>query len=403
MALQFAVGGAIIPFFTILLRDRGLELSQISTILFWSSSTLLFFPFMCGMLSDRFIPLNRMFTILNTSVVVFLLWFQSQASFIGMMLTYLAFYACIHPTFTLINALNFHHLKHPHEQFGKVRAWGSMGWTIPSVFLFFYFFNKEHRDMEVTVLVGIALAIGMTLCTFFLPHTPPAGAGKNSSKSKGGHSFKYWSAAGKLLRNPDYLTILISFFLISGSFTILVFYSPPYLEDKGVNRIWIGPIQCLGVVLEIMFFPSLRHFIRRWGYFGTVLFGSLCLVVRQFLYVFSENVWLLSASYTLAGLVIVFYHIGGSILVNAIAPRELRATAQTLLVFFGSGLGPMFANWMVGVLTRTFPGDLHPVFLFSAILAALAAMVILLRGKKLDDAAHHPDSNDVKRSKQSFS
>src|SRR5258708_26503049 len=49
MALQFAVGGAVIPFVTLLLRDRGLDFSHISQIFLASSGTLLVFPFLWGL------------------------------------------------------------------------------------------------------------------------------------------------------------------------------------------------------------------------------------------------------------------------------------------------------------------------------------------------------------------
>ena len=92
----------------------------------------------------------------------------------------------------------------------------------------------------------------------------------------------------------------------------------------------------------------------------------------------------LSAAIVLAGMVIVFYHMGVSILVNAMAATEVRSTAQTLLVFFGSGLGPMCANWMAGRLTGHFGNSLRPVFFFAVALAALAALLIAVRGRQLN-------------------
>src|SRR5438128_800531 len=110
MALQFAVGGAVMPFARIFLRDRGLDMSQVSQVLFASSSTLLLFPFFWGMLADRFMPLNRLFTLLNVGAAIALGILSLQHTFLGLLLAFTVFYACFNPTLTLINALSFHHL-----------------------------------------------------------------------------------------------------------------------------------------------------------------------------------------------------------------------------------------------------------------------------------------------------
>src|SRR5438270_9531058 len=78
MLVQFAAGGAVIPFVTLVLRDRGLDLSRISQVFLASSATLLVFPFLWGMLADRYVPLNRLFTILNVCAGAVLIGFAQQ-------------------------------------------------------------------------------------------------------------------------------------------------------------------------------------------------------------------------------------------------------------------------------------------------------------------------------------
>jgi hypothetical protein len=54
----------------------------------------------------------------------------------------------------------------------------------------------------------------------------------------------------------------------------------------------------------------------------------------------------------------------------------------------------MFANWAAGHLAARAGNELRPVFLFAAALAALAGLLILSRGRKLNHAAHRaaPDA-----------
>jgi MFS family permease len=381
MLLQFAIGGSIFPFITILLRDRGLHYGEISLIFLASSSTLLVFPFFWGMLADRYIPIQRLFTFLNFFAIVFLAAFAGQTSFWGLLISFTLFQAFFHPTLTLVNPLCFHYLQNPREQFARLRAWGSMGWIIPALPMFAWFAWNDNGSADFVVYLAMVLACGMVAVSLRLPPTPHDG---QSAELKVRARQAYWPALKKLVRNWNYLTLLGSMFLVAASFSLLVYYSPPVLEELGVQRQWIGPIQCIGVVFEVLMFRFLPRMIVRWNYSGCMLAGCLALVARHLLFAYSDNALLLSASYLLVGVVIVFYTTGVSLLVNVIAAVEVRATAQTLLVFFGSGLGPMSANWAAGKLAVQAGDSLQPVFMLAAGLAGLASLLILLRGTRLN-------------------
>jgi len=393
MTLQFSVGGAVIPFITILFRERGMDFAFISQVFLAASCGLLVFPLIWGMLADRFIPLNRLFTLLNLLIVSLLAILTTQNSKPGLLIVFCLFYACFNPSLSLINALSFHHLQYPQEQFGRLRAWGSLGWIIPSLPIAVWLTAAPNVRLEFVLYLGMGLSLAMALAAFLLPHTPSgtqAGGGAASGTAPLNRPTQgaYWPAVKRLLTNMDYLVILVSFFLVAGSFFLLTFYSPPFLVEMGVPRAWIGPVQSLAVVVEIFLFRHLPRVLGRWNYTVSILIGCGALVVRHLLFAGLENPWLLSFSYVFAGAVIVFYHNGVSILVNAMAGPEVRATAQTLLVFVSSGLGPMFANFMAGRLVGSNGDGLHAVFLFAAILPGLAGILILIRGRSLNRCGH---------------
>jgi MFS family permease len=73
-------------------------------------------------------------------------------------------------------------------------------------------------------------------------------------------------------------------------------------------------------------------------------------------------------------------------MVNYLATNAVRASAQTLLVLAGSGLGPLITNLVVGLLVGEGEGGLKWVFVFAAVLAFLAGVVIFLRGEKFEIA-----------------
>ncbi len=383
MLCQFAVGGAVIPFAGLFLRERGLSYVEASQVFALSSSMLLVFPFLWGMVADRLIPIDRLFSLLNVLALGAMAYLFRQWSYTGLLIGFLLFYSCYHPTFTLINALCFHHLSSPEQQFGKVRAWGSIGWIVPSLPIYLWLAWKPEAELGFILYIGMTAAAAMTIVTLVLPRTAVADRPEPGEKH-GKQAPHYWDDIRVLMRNGNYVAILIAFFLISGSFSLLTYYSPPYMASLGLAREWIGPIQCIGVILEIIVFPFLRVLLVRWGYRRCLVFGSLCLVVRHLLFAHSSSLWVLSLSYVFAGLLVVFFHIGASIMVNELASNRVRASAQTLLVLAGSGLGPLVTNAAVGLLIGDNDAALHRVFWFAAILAMLAAIVIFVRGERFD-------------------
>ena len=388
MILQYAVGGAIIPFITVLLRDRGLTVAQISLILSANSAALIFSPFFWGMIGDRYIPLNRLFVVMNLLAAIALGFFAIHPGFWGSLISFTLFYACFQPTPTLVNALCFRHLDNPIEDFAPLRAWGSLGWILPSLPIFCYFALHPVKNFEFIIYLTLGLSLLMAATAFILPHTPPGAAHRQPDR----HRLTYFQAMKRLIHNPGYLAVLASYFLISASFCIQAFYSPPRLSDLGLGRAWIGPVQCIGVVVEIICFYYRKPFLKWTGYAGSVLAGSLVLVARQVLFATSDNLALLCASYVLVGMTVVFYHIGVSIVVDALADEEVKATAQSLLLLCSSGLGPLFANWAVTGIIRWSGPDLKVVFWFSTVLAAAAAVTLWLGRRKMTPHAQTPAS-----------
>ncbi len=389
MLLQFAVAGAVLPFVTLFFQDRGLDITQISRIFSSASGLLLIFPFLWGMLADRYIPLNRLFSILNVLLVVLLLSFAKQKEFTGLLIGYVTFYVCMNPSLVLLNPLSFHHLEDARRDFGGLRSWGSIGWMLPSGIVFFWLAANPRLDLSITVYLGAAIAGLMLLVSFFLPHTPIGVLHEKDATEK---PIGYLGAVKQLMSNPAYLILLVVYFLVASSFAIQAIYSPALFEQVGLERKWIGPAQCVGVILEVFLFQWQKRFLHRLSYAHTILVGAVCMLLRHLVFVFSSNLTLLILSHLFTGMVIVFHHIGASILVNAIAPKEVRSTAQTLLVLFGSGLGPMFANFCIGWIAQETNQNLRMIFVFATVLAGIGTLLLIL-GTKCLNASTHPDDS----------
>jgi len=373
MTLQYAVGGALFPFVTLLLRDRGLSVTQISTTLMCGAAVMLVAPFFWGMLADRYIPLNRLFVVMNLLSVAALGVLAFQTAYLPIVLAFTAFYACFMPTPILTNALALQHLPDPQRQFAHIRAWGSAGWVLPSLPIFAWLILSGTTQLDFLLWLTMALGLAMAGTALRLPHTPPGALRRSADPAPVG----YWVALKRLLANLDYLVVIGAYLLVASSFVIQAFYSPVRLEDLGMTRPWIGLAQSLGVVWEIVLFFGRSAIVNRLGVTGSISVGCGALVVRQFLFAYADQLWILALSYLLVGTTVVLFHIGVNLLVAALAAPEVKSTAQTFLTLCSSGLGPILANATVGRLTAGGAADLTPVFLFGAVLAAAASLVLL--------------------------
>lgn len=380
MLMQYAACGAVIPFVSMWLVDRGLNYHQISHIIMTSAAVLLVAPFFWGMVADRFVPLDRVLLLVNVLGAAALVVLAQQHQFQGLLVAYVAYTAFIFPTFHLINALGFHHLARPEASFSGLRAWGSVGWIVPFLPIALWTAWRPEAGLNFIMYLGMGLGLTMAVLAWFLPHTPCGARKKNPIT---GRSAAYLSAVRELLSNPNYLVVLLSMFLLSGSFSLVTFYSPPFLEELGMPRPWIGPAQAIGVVFEVWLFQHQPDLIRRLNLVRTVVLGCLALVCRNLMFSVLSDVWWLAMSYLLAGAFVVLYHIGASMLVNRLATDAVRASAQTMMGICSMGLGPMFANWMAGRLAAMSGNNLRPVFLFATFLAMLATLLIVAANKSL--------------------
>ena len=386
LLLQYGIGGAVFPFIALFFRDRGLSFTEVSYIFASVSAGLLVFPFLWGMLADRFIPLNRLFIVLNLLIAGFLVVFSTQTRFLGMLPAFVAYAVCSNPSMILLNPLCFHYLENPRTQFGRLRAWGSLGWILPSGAIYAWLVLHPGTDLVFTVYLGIALAVAMVAVSFRLPHLPPGALHVGPLHAPG---ISYLESVKRLFRNGGYVTALAVYFLVASSFGIQGIYAAPLLEDAGLPRHWIGPSQCIGVFVEIILFRWQSTLLSRMSISGTVLVGIGAMIVRHLIFTFSDNLWLLVGSHALTGIVIVYHHIGISVLINAIAPREVRSTAQTLMILFGSGVGPMLANLAIGSITSATGQNLRMVFAFATGLAVLGGLLLIARAKRLNAAVAH--------------
>ena len=86
------------------------------------------------------------------------------------------------PTWSLTASVALAHVREPAREFPLIRVMGTIGWIAVSVTsLVASQFEWNIEKTAWPLWIGAALAIVTGIYNFFLPHTPPRGAGKRVS------------------------------------------------------------------------------------------------------------------------------------------------------------------------------------------------------------------------------
>jgi len=316
-------------------------------------------PFTGGQMADRWMPTQWFLAGVHVVGGVILLVLAREKSFatvtVGMAL-YSLLYA---PTLALTNSLAFHHLK-SEKEFGAIRVWGTIGWIVAGLVLTGWrsgslLLQPLLGACDSLMLAGIFSLIMGGFC-FTLPHTPPAREAPDPLAFR---------KAFVLLKDRNFLIFMLIAFVVT---TELQFYygpTPQFLEGpmKISNKL-IPATMTVAQIAEIIAMAVLLPIgLRAWGIRKCLAVGVIAWPIR---YVFFSlgpvgplaiMKPLVIASMTLHGLGYTFFFVVSQIFVDMVAPRDIRASAQSLLMLVtlgvGNWLGTQFTGYIVGRFLAT--------------------------------------------------
>src|SRR5262245_7810046 len=143
MCLRYAVPGALLPLFSVRLRELGFTPVQIGVAFAAQALPALIAPFFAGQAADRWWPAERCLAVASFLAGI-LLWVQAElTSPWSVCLVTLGCWLLLTPSITLGSAVCFAHLRSPTRQFGPVRMWGTVGWMVSGWLLGTWFANPD--------------------------------------------------------------------------------------------------------------------------------------------------------------------------------------------------------------------------------------------------------------------
>jgi nucleoside transporter len=380
MFLQYAIWGAWSPVLSDYLINR-LEFSGTQVGIIYSLLPLatIVTPFIGGQVADRYFASQKVIALLHLiggGLLLFTSTVTNYSTMIWLMLFYCLLYA---PTLALTNSVAFINLKDSEKEFGIIRVWGTIGWIVAGLVLMGWRHLPQSGEAfairgDTLFLAGI-FSIIMGFQAFSLPHTPP--------KKKGSNPLAFVEAI-KMMRDKNFLVFVIISFVVA---TELMFYyvlTAPFLtSDKiGLSSASVPGVMVIAQAAEIFVLAILLpYFITKIGIRNVLVIGVLAWPIRYIIFAVGKPSWLVIASLSLHGFCFVFFFAAAFIYVDTVSPRDIRHSAQSLimLVTYGIGnyIGSLFAGEVQEFFTTPKGTNWTGVFIVPCILTVLCALAFL--------------------------
>ncbi len=357
MFFQYAVWGAWTPVLSASLGGRlnatGAEIGGIYGILWFAC---IITPFIGGQIVDRYMP-SQVFLGIAAAICSVSAWMMSQQSTLGGLAMWMWVWAIFYaPTLGITNAIVFHHLSKQQlteaereRGFSIIRTAGTIGWIVSSLLLYTYLNSKPavpkgtwapFEELQLTAILGIFL----TILAFFVPNTPP------SKEAKDPWAFM---KAFKLFKDvPGFTVFMIISFVAATEFQFYYLTTGPFMEQGlKIDHALISPFKSIAQWAEIICLGVLTPIsLRKLGLKTTLVIGTLAWPLRYLVFAMQKPVWLVLASMSFHGIGFAFVFVTSYIFIDRIAPKDIRASAQSLYNLVALGLASFVGTLFSGRL-----------------------------------------------------
>ena len=370
-AAFFFTWGVFLPYWTgWLTNEKGLSVLHASIIMGAGMvargiSTFVFFPVATKLLSIR-----RVMTWTAFASLLIMTLYIFVDTFIPLLIITIVF-SLVYPNLlpamessasVLIQTERIH--------YGKSRSFGSIGYTVGLLLIGAVTAIWSEQAILWVMLIGLALV------WYF--HTRPAPPSLTiqpeirESKNKK-------SEVKRLITSKPFVTVLTLSILLQGAHASYYNYGFIYLQDLGVNSLYIGLVLIVAVLLEILFFARADLYFSKTKVSTMYLIAASGSTLRWVLIFLFPTVWVFVISQLLHAVSFGVAHYAFIQFISKRLSQNEIPTAQGMYASLAMGLSTAILTFIGGYLYEISPGI---AFLGMTVCTIPSIFIVLFTRKK---------------------
>ena len=364
--LFWGVIGIFDPFINVYLDKHGLSGPQIG----WLSALYPFFSMFLPLLLARLVDhLNR--RILTLALIALgyglaLILFPIPRTFLSIAAAMVLMAAFRSPIAPIADGLVARMSDKYAIDFGRMRLWGSLGFTLTAIALASIWRTAGYAAMFIT---GGVLFFTVAFAATLLEEAPPP------RQSPVARQAQLARLPIRITKDPLFMILLGATFLVGVGMSMGGTFSGIYMARLGGNEMQIGAILGISSLFEVPAMAVGRKIFDRIGGTNTLISGFALVIVSFTGFSLSHTPWALLFFTGFKGFGFGLYYISLVKLINDRAPEALSTTYQSIMYALGWGIAPLIGSPLSGILFDSLgPSRL---FLISAGVVVIAILLLL--------------------------
>lgn len=349
MLLEFAVWGAWFVVFGNYLEHLKFSKTQVGTMYSLMPLGAVLSTMFIGQIADRYFSSERLMAVLHLAGAGLLYWaaqIQDTGQYTTLLVVMTVYALAYNPTLALANSIAFTHVPDGARDFPGIRVLGTIGWILVNLVVGQLLSTPDkpayHTNMPLLLAAGFSAVLG--ILSLFLPHTPPTG--------KPGDRMPFLRAM-ELFKDKSFSVFFGVSFVITIVLAFYFSFTGQYLEQgQGVKD--VASTMSIGQMTEMVLLPFLPLFLRHFGMKWVLALGMLAWGIRYAFFAVGSPWALVLLGVALHGVCFDFFFAAGFIHVDQTAPKEIRASGQSLFGFLTYGAGMYIGSLASGYIAQAY-------------------------------------------------
>jgi len=364
-AAYFFAAGALMSYWPVWLRDRGVQDAEIGTLYMSRQLVSVGATLLVGVVAHRLGNARGVILALAAAATLLMTGYQFAYGFLAILAVSLVWGGVWAPTMALYDGVLVNETRARGFNYGSLRLWGSLAFILGAVLCGVAVDRNGPAWVLYVGFSGIVLLVPLAL---LLPKAQPQ------------HRDATHAPFGMLdlLSSPPFLLFMVATGLCQASHAVLYSFGTLTWRAAGIDDVTISLLWGQSVAVEILLMLGSGWLLRRLGVCGMLGFALACAMVRWLGMAFTTELAALVFLQALHAGSFAACHLGAMAFMQRALPASGVALGQSVYYALGTGAAQAMIFQLAGLLYAEF-GQKAFLGMFAVAAIGMAALVALAR------------------------